>query len=69
MTGAQALAIARSIADGCGYLITEKEDVKRDGRRVPCWIVYRKASPKNVRVGKRASPRAVLSLVQHITGK
>lgn len=69
MTGAQALAIARSIAEGAGYLITEQEDRKRDGRLVPCWVLYRKASPRNVRVGSRTSPRAVLSLIQTITGK
>jgi prolyl oligopeptidase PreP (S9A serine peptidase family) len=65
----QALAIARSMAARAGYLITQKEDTRRDGSRVPAWVVYRKATPQNVRVAKRTSPRAVLSLIQTITGK
>jgi hypothetical protein len=69
MSGAQALAIARNIAAERGYLISEQQDRKRDGRTAPAYVLYRKATPRNVRVAKRASPRAVLDLVQTITGK
>lgn len=68
MSGAQALAIARNIARDVNLIVTEQTDTRRDGTRRPCYVVYRRATPANVRIGKRASPSAVLALVKRISG-
>jgi hypothetical protein len=65
MTGAQALAIARSIAAEHQLFITEQVDVRADGARVTVWILYRKlAEGRRTRLGKRSSPAALLSAVK-----
>lgn len=65
MTGAQALAIARSIAEEHQLFFTEQVDVKRDGARVTVWVLYRKlADGRRTRLGKRSSPAALLSAVK-----
>jgi hypothetical protein len=68
MTGGQALAIARNIG-APNYIITEQQDRRRDGSPATVYVLYRKGPAGNVRVGKRRSPRAVLTLLQTITGK